>query len=88
MFILPQRRRVHREENKMGIETITSYRFIPSKESNVTVYGSPDEQTIALHNSSGATVSLTFTTETTPILQELIKGLGKTYRQLIDTKKG
>lgn len=72
----------------MGIETITSYRFIPSKESSVTVYGSPDEQTIALHNSSGATVSLTFTTETTPILQELIKGLGKTYRQLIDTKKG
>ncbi|GJD23026.1 hypothetical protein RIVM261_079820 [Rivularia sp. IAM M-261] len=41
-----------------------------------------------MHNSSGATVSLTFTTETTPILQELIKGLGKTYRQLINTKQG
>lgn len=70
----------------MTIQTITSYRFIPGKESSVTVYGSPDEQTVAIHNSIGTTVSLTFTTETTLVLQELIRNLEKTYYKLIKTK--
>ncbi len=71
----------------MTIQTITSYRFIPGKESSITIYGSPDEQTVAIHNSTGATVSLTFTTETTLVLQELISNLGKTYHNLINTRK-
>lgn len=70
----------------MTIQTITSYRFIPGKESSVTTYRSPDEQTVAIHNSTGTTVSLTFTTETTLVLQELIRRLGQTYHNLINTE--
>ncbi|RAM51916.1 MAG: hypothetical protein C6Y22_08885 [Hapalosiphonaceae cyanobacterium JJU2] len=71
----------------MTIQTITSYRFIPGKESSVTTYGSPDEQTVAIHNSIGTTVSLTFTIENMLVLQELIRDLRKIYRNFINTKK-
>lgn len=69
----------------MAIQIITSYRFIPGKESKITTYGSPDEQTVAIHNSSSTSVSLTFTTESTSVVKQLIKNLAEVYQTLAYT---
>jgi len=70
----------------MAIETIASYRFIPGKDSQITSYGSPEEQTVAIHNSSMASVSLTFTTENTSVLRQIIISLQQIYQTLLNTK--
>ena len=73
----------------MAIETIASYRFIPGKDSHITTYGAaPEEQTVAIHNSSTTSVSLTFTDENTSVLRQIIINLQQIYQTLLNTKTG
>ncbi len=67
-------------------EVINSYRFIPNSSSKTSLWGSPNEQTLAIVNSSGTTVSLTFTPETTNVLREIISKLNEAYKTLVSTK--
>ncbi|MEH1861810.1 MAG: hypothetical protein V7L21_28300 [Nostoc sp.] len=70
----------------MTIETIASYRFIAGKDNHITTYGAPEEQTVAIHNSSTTSVSLTFTTENTSVLRQIIINLQQIYQTLLNTK--
>ncbi len=70
----------------MAIETFTSYRFVPGKDSNVTTYGAPEEQIVAIHNTNTTAISLTFTPENTLVLRQFICNLQQAYKTLVNAK--
>lgn len=58
-----------------GIQTHNSYVFVPTNNCEVTIYGSPNEKSIALHHGMAESITFTFSKSTCNLLEKYIAGL-------------
>lgn len=62
-------------KRKTGIQTHNSYVFIPTNNCEVTIYGSPNQKSIALHHGMAESITFTFSKNTSNLLEKYIAGL-------------
>lgn len=72
---MTRNRRSQKNKQKPQWQSFTSYILRPHPGCKVTVYGSPSEKTIAIHDNQDKSVSLTFTPDTCILVEKYINGL-------------